>query len=459
MWTRLRERFTVIPGAHRPRHQRNGAIGLVIVAVLAGCGAYYSFVGYWPLLPRGGSVVRAAFSTAFDVNTATPVRINGLDVGRVDEVSPGDGGRTAIVTLRINDAARGMLRSDASAAIKERLILGGTMYVALTPGRSAAPLAGDTIPLGRTSVQVNLDQVLGALTPAARQGLRGTLKGLRSSFASAAPVQSTVDALGSSLGEVTPAVDAVRGRMPGDLPRLITGFDRIVSALSSAEGSLGGLIDSAATTFGVTAARSADLGNLLDGAPPALTVTRAQLAGLDHTIDLVGPLATALTPGARQLQGTLLRLEPALAQTRPLLEQAQPLVRALDPAVLDLKAAASQGVPLISSITPAVNRVNDVLLPFLYKTDPQAQLRMYELPGPTVAAVDSLSGLFDSAGHVAAFDGGIGPQALHDYAPCSLYLSDPSYKLVTCENLVKYVATLFGGPAQPPSLLKGVLRP
>jgi virulence factor Mce-like protein len=451
----LRDRFAVIPGSHRPKPVRNGAIGLLIVAVLCGFGAYYSFVGYWPLLPRGGTVIRADFPNAFDVNTDTPVRIGSVSVGRVDSVGLANGGRSALVSMRISDQATGMLHSDASAAVKERLILGGNMYIELTPGHDAAPLSG-AIPLSRTTVQVNLDQLLNTFRPAVRAGLGQTFRGLRASMQHSAPVQGAVDALAPSFRELAPALSAVRGQQPGDLHRLIGGFGRIAGSLNQAEGSLGDLINSASTTFGVIAARGADLGTLLDRAPTALAVTSAQLAGLNHTIAVLNPLAHDLLPGAGHVQRTLLALEPALGDARVLLDRARPLLDALDPAVQNLHAAAAQGAPLIGSLTPTVNRVNNVLLPFLYSTDPQAKLRMYELPGPTVAAVDSLAGLFDSTSHVAAFDGGIGPQALHDYLPCQVYLNDPGSRHLVCEQVLQYLYSLFGGQAPSSSLVSSL---
>jgi len=453
----VRERLAVIPGRHRPRNVRNGILGLILVSILAVFGAYYSFAGYPPLLPRGGDLVRADVSSAFDVNTDTPVRIGGIDVGRVAGIGLGDGGRYAVVTMRVDSQDADTLRADASAAIRERLILGGNMFIALAPGSSATPLGGATIPLSRTSVQVDLDQILDTFTAPVRRGLRSTLSGLRAAFASPAPVRGTVDELAPSLGVLGPAVDALRGERPGDLPRMITGFSRVVGGLDVAESSLGDLIDSAAATFAVTAARSADLGATLDRAPGALDTTRVQLSGLDRTIDLINPLASALLPGAGRVQSTLLTLEPALSDTRVLLDRARPLVNALQPAARGLEGAAAQGVPLIKSITPSLSRINTNLMPFLDKTDPQTGLRMYELPGPTLAAVDSLAGLYDSAGHVAAFDGGVGPQALHDYTPCDIFLNDPSVQLLTCENILQYIDTLFGGPAPSASAQHSLL--
>jgi virulence factor Mce-like protein len=457
---RLRQRLAVIPGEHRPRHVRNGVIGLVVIAVLAIFGAYYSITGYLPLVPRGGNVVHAEFSTAFDLNSDTPVRVKGIDVGRVDGIARGAGGRSAIVTMRVNDTAERMLRSDAGAAVRERLILGGNMYIQLDPGANRAPLDGRTIPLSRTTTQVALDQLLGALRPDARQGLRGTFKGLRAALANGPAIQGTVDQLAPSFRQMAPAMTALRGRHPGDLGRLVGGFDRVLGSLDNAEGSLGSMIDSASTTFAVTAARGADINGTLDRAPTALATTRRELAGLENTLNVLDPLATALRPGARHLETTLQTLEPALTDTRVLLQHARPLVSALDPAIQNLRSASTQGVPLIASLNPSIDRVNKTLMPFLYSRDPQAKLRMYELPGPTVSAVDSLSGLYDQAGaHVAAFEGGLGPRLLHDFTPCSVYLTDPNVKKkLVCENLLQVMYSLLGGPPPPSATLTGLTR-
>lgn len=442
----LRERFEVRPGRHRPNTLRTGAIGLAVIVLAAVCGGYMSVTGYLPFLPRGGNLVRADFDTAFNLNTSTPVRIKGIGVGEVDSIQSRDGGRSARVVMRVDDRAERLLKADARAAVWSRLVLGGNSYIELTPGRSRAKLGDTAIPLSRTSTQVGIDQVIGAFTPGARQGLVQTIAGLRTTFSDPPSVGAAADGLAPGIAPLAPAIRGLRGRRNGDLGDVVQGFDSLAKSVGHDEGQLAGLIDGADATLAVTAARRADLGRTLDLAPAALRTTRTQLAGVNRTLDVLDPLARELRPGARRVAPALTSLRPALTDTRRLLARARPLVAELDPAVRSLRRTARQGVPLMNEIQGTVTRTKDSLLPFLDSEDPSTHLKQYELPGPTVAAVDSLSGLFDKGGHVAHFMPTLGSRALHDYVPCEVYATDPDpTRRLNCQAVGDFVLSIFNG--------------
>lgn len=445
----LRERFEVRPGRHRPNAVRAGAIGLAVIVLAAIFGGYMSVTGYVPFFPRGGNLVTADFDTAFNLNTATPVRIKGIGVGQVDRIQSRDGGRSARVVMRVDDRAKHLLKADARAAVWSRLVLGGNSYIELTPGRSADALGGATIPQSRTSTQVGIDQVVDAFTPGARQGLVQTIAGVRTTFSKPAAVGAAADRLAPGIAPLAPAIRGLRGLRTGDLGDVVQGFDRIATAFARDEGHLAGLVDGADATLAVTAARRADLGRTLDIAPSALRTTRTELAGVSRTLGLLDPLARELRPGARQVGPALTRLRPALAETHALLTRARPLVADLRPAVTSLRRTARRSTPLMNEVQPAVTRTKDSLLPFLESEDPSTHLKQYELPGPTVAAVDSLSGLFDKGGHVAHFMPTVGARALHDYVPCEIYATDPDpARRVNCQDISDFILSIFSGSGQ-----------
>jgi len=437
-------------GRHRARPARVGAIGFVVLVVMVVAGSYASVTGYLPFVPRGGNLVSAEFDTAFNLNTSTPVRVKGINVGEVDRIESRDGGRSARVVMRIDDRGRELLRADARAAVWSRLVLGGPAYIELTPGRSEQPLGEESIPLNRTSTQVGIDEVLGALTPNARNGLKKTLAGVRTTFSDPTTAGAAIDKLAPDLKPLAPAVQGLRGTKDGDLGDVVRGFDEIVTALGREESQLAGLIDGAGTTLAVTAARRADLASLLEVAPSALRRTRVELAGLDRTLQVLQPLARELRPGVRRAAPALTELRPALTRTRTLLRYVRPLVGALDPAVSALRTTASRGTALMNDIQPTITRSKDSLLPFLHSEDPSTKTKKYQLPGPTVAAVDALSAQFDTAGNVAHFNPTFGARAFHDYLPCEVYATDSDPKRrVVCEDLTDFVLSLFGRP--PPA--------
>ena len=91
---------------------------LAFVAVLLGAeGVTFPFAG------SGGLTLRAAFSDVGGIHDGelTPVLLAGVPVGQVSSVQLG-GGR-ALVTMNLNSSARGVVRSDATAAIEPRSAL------------------------------------------------------------------------------------------------------------------------------------------------------------------------------------------------------------------------------------------------------------------------------------------------------------------------------------------------
>jgi len=457
----LRQRLVEGPtGRHRTNLGRVGAFGFIALIAIAVGGSYASVTGYLPFVPRGGNLVAAEFDSAFNLDSSTPVRIKGIGVGKVEEIEARDGGRSARVVMRIDDRGKKLLRSDARAAVWSKLVLGGTNYIELMPGRASEPLGDDaTIPRNRTTTQVGIDEVVNSLTPGARTGLKKTIAGAQTIFSEPRTAGQAIDALDGGLQPLRPAVKALRGRNPGDIGELVTGFDEIVTALDRDEAALSGIIDGAGATLAVTAAHRADLSATLRRAPGALRATRTELAGLNRTLDILEPLARDLRPGARRAGPALLRLRPALTETRRLLGDARPLVAALDPAVSALGRAARRGVPLMDDLQPSLTRANESLLPFLHSKEPKTGVKQHQMVGPTVAAVDSLSGLFDGEGHVAHFNPTVGGRVLHDYAPCDVYATDPDpSRRIACQDFTDFVLSIFTGKPAAPATTKRLVK-
>jgi hypothetical protein len=187
-----------------------------------------------------------------------------------------------------------------------------------------------------------------------------------------------------------------------------------------------------------------------DPLPARLSALFAELEGL----------VADLRPAAPRVAPTLRRLRPALADTHVLLRRVRPLVDQLDPAVTSLRGAAHYGVPLINELLPTLSRLKSSVLPFLHSVEKETGRREYQLVGPTVAAVDSLAGLFDKqGGHVAAFEGGAGSRFFHDYQPCATYVSDPNKsEKLACESILDFTQSLFGGGPPPKTKMQQLLR-
>lgn len=124
----------------------------VATAILPGC----SLVGG----AGGGFALRADFARGTGLYPGSPVRILGIDIGRVSAVKNRNG--TVRVDMAIHDGVK--IPADATATIIPLTLL-GERYVQLGPSWTSGPRLGDgdEIPLDRTRVPAEFDDLLRGL--------------------------------------------------------------------------------------------------------------------------------------------------------------------------------------------------------------------------------------------------------------------------------------------------------
>ena len=106
---------------------------------------------------------------------ASPVRIAGVEVGKVTTLEAnGDGAAT--VTMELRDDALPLHR-DAALKIRPRILLEGNYFVDIQPGSPSAPRLddGSTVPITQTATSVSLPEILAVLTTDTRNDLRTLL--------------------------------------------------------------------------------------------------------------------------------------------------------------------------------------------------------------------------------------------------------------------------------------------
>jgi virulence factor Mce-like protein len=409
----------------------------------------YAFNDGVPFLGDGLDRIDVHLADASNVRPNQPVRMKGVDVGKVLDVRSEDGGRSARVTIGVEPDERERLRSDARAVARWRTLLGRNLYIDLEPGRSGRPLTADAIPLSRTDHQVELDQVLQATPELARRRTQRAVRGLATGLERREDVRETIASGSRAVDVGATALQALRGEAPGDLTRAIRGTADLVAVLARNDRQLGSLIDGAQMTLAATAARRADLGLTLRAAPASLAQARTGLRRIDATLDRIDPLVADLRPVAPRVAPTVDRLRAALQDTTPTLRRARPLVAALRPALTSLASASASARPLLDALAPLLGRVNERTLPFLFRTDAEdTQRRLFELVGPLVTLLNSAAATYDAQGHFIIFQGGISTKIAEGILPCKLVLSDPDAReLVTCENLNQLLKLVLGGTA------------
>jgi virulence factor Mce-like protein len=122
---------------------------LALALLLSGCA----------LMPNNGSyTLTAEFTRSYNLFPGSPVRVAGIEVGTIADVSVPEGGQHVEVELRI-DQDHEIPEDTTAIVVPETLI--GERYIQLSPFEGGAALEdGATIPLDRTLVPFEFDEVL-----------------------------------------------------------------------------------------------------------------------------------------------------------------------------------------------------------------------------------------------------------------------------------------------------------
>src|SRR3954449_12224882 len=236
------------PDAPRiPRKDRSGAsafkVGAIVLAV-ALAATYFGFTKHVPF--THGFRVKAVFPSANSIRTNSPVRIAGVNVGKVKKIERQDGTDAAVVTMEIDK--KGLpIHKDATIKVRPRIFLEGNFFVDLRPGTPTSPVAGSgyTVPLTQTEAPVQLDEVLSSLQLDTRKQLTRFVHGLRVTLddGGGQVLKRSLAEWGPTFIPVAIASEAVRGQRDDDLSKFIAGSEKTTSALASRDQQLVTLID------------------------------------------------------------------------------------------------------------------------------------------------------------------------------------------------------------------------
>jgi phospholipid/cholesterol/gamma-HCH transport system substrate-binding protein len=366
---------------HTPRNPvAIGLIALVIILVL-------TFLGFTKDIPFTTPYqVKATFESANSIRTGSPVRIAGVNVGKVAKVEASEDSDTAVVTLSLQKQAL-PIHEDATAKIRPRIFLEGNFFVDLRPGTPESPVLedGGVIKVTRTASPVQLDEVLTALQSDTRQDLKDLLEGLAVALNKKPTAADDRDAAPSARGETgaesfndayvdIPAAErstaqvfeAFLGQEPGeDLSRLIDGTARTAGALIRHEQQLKDLITNFNRTTAAFASEAGNLQSTIRLLAPTLENANTAFASLNAAFPPTRAFAREILPGVRETPATIDASFPWIAQTRRLVSASElgGLVKELSPATRDLARLTDASIDLLPQTTLTSRCARQVLLP------------------------------------------------------------------------------------------------
>ena len=357
-----------------------GAIAIAVIAILV----YLGFTKDIPLTRP--YEVKAVFTSSNGLRPDSPVRIAGVDVGKVKQVDADPGTDNAVVTMTIDEPGL-PLHKDATAKIRPRIFLEGNFFVDLQPGSPGSPDLGDgsTIAVTRTATPVQLDQVLTALQSDTRQDLRDVLQGLGTALRNTPTAADDRDAHPSARGETAaeswndayryagPAAraqaqvnQALLGTEPDrDLARLLDGAGRSAAGLVRNESSLKDLIVAFNRTMGALASEQGNLSASIRELAPTLEVANAAFASLNLAFPPTRAWATEILPGVRETAATIAAARPWVEQVSALVGQPElgGLLDDLTPATRDLAEVTAESLDLLPETDLFSKCARDNLLP------------------------------------------------------------------------------------------------
>jgi virulence factor Mce-like protein len=339
----------------------------VVALVAIVLATYFAFGGRAPW--QQDHEVRAVVRSANELQNRSPVRIAGVNVGKVKRVERGPGS-TAIVTMAIDESALPLHR-DATLKIRPRLFLEGNFFVELQPGTPSAPELpeGGTIPLAQTAQPVQLDQVLTTLKSGTRDDLKLLLSGLGSGLGDGRALHRVIPLMAPAFLPTAITAEAVQGENRGDLSGLIESAEKVTRALASRRRQLPRLVTDLDRTLSVLAERRSALGESVVRLDSLLGHAPAAFTALNELFPTARAFVREARPGIRALPETLRLANPLLDQAARLIgpDELPALLARLDPALHELRVLEPQLGRLLGSLQPITECVRTNALPTLKK--------------------------------------------------------------------------------------------
>jgi phospholipid/cholesterol/gamma-HCH transport system substrate-binding protein len=355
----------------RRRRRAPWLIGLIAVGVLA----VVCYLGFTKDIPfTHGFILKAQFQSANSIRPNSPVRIAGVDVGKVKSVQALQGTDAAVLTMQIDKQGLPIHR-DATAKIRPRIFLEGNFFVDLEPGTPQAPTlhSGDTLKITQTATPVQLDQVLTSLQSDSRENLKALLNGLDTALndtsqgpSGAQSLNKAYDSIPSAESSSAQVFQAMLGTQPGaDVPRLIRGTAATADQLDRNEGQLQGLITNLDSTMATFAGESSNLRASIRELPGTLADANAAFDSLNASFPPTRAFAREILPGVRETPATIDASFPWIAQTRKLVspQELGGLARELSPATADLAKLIDRAEQLLPQTDLASKCVSHNVLP------------------------------------------------------------------------------------------------
>jgi phospholipid/cholesterol/gamma-HCH transport system substrate-binding protein len=291
---------------------------LAVFVTVCLMGAFALVLVFAQLRVEGGErTYKAVFSTVSGLAGGNFVRIAGVEVGKVKQITIDHDGN-AVVEFAVDDSV--VLTDGSKAFVRYDNPIGGRfMELADGPGEARRLPAGATIPIDRTRPALDLDAVSGGFRPLFRalspdqvntlsseliQAFQGQGNTINSLLSQTAAFTNTIADRDTLIGEVIGNLNVVLGTLGGQSDQLA----KTVDSLSTLVGGLAARKTDIVNAIGYSNAAASTVADLLQQARPPVhnvvvqTDRAAGIAMADHDYldDLLNTLPDAYQKLGRQ---------------------------------------------------------------------------------------------------------------------------------------------------------------
>lgn len=367
-WWRRHDEIPVVE-LRRQNPVRTGIVFLVILLVAI----YFGFTKRIPF--KHGYRLKAEFSSVLNIHPSSPVRIAGVNVGKV--ISIQREGHAGLVNMEIEP--KGLpIHADATLKVRPRIFLEGNWFVDLQPGSPSARTVGSgyTIPITQTSDPVQIDQVLDALNTDTRANLQIFLREYGDALTrkpnaledaaqdpdvhglnAAQALNKTYHRAPSALRGGGIVQQALGGTEYHDVSELIAAIGKVTGALNVHEQQLSEWVPNFNAFAASFAAQSPSLSAAIAHLPGALHNADRAFSALNAASAPTRAFANALVPGVEQQPATVSAALPWIVQVQASLEPSE-------------LGGIAQG---LNEAAPTLGKLTGELAPFYKQTDALSQ--------------------------------------------------------------------------------------
>jgi phospholipid/cholesterol/gamma-HCH transport system substrate-binding protein len=350
----------VAKGRHADRFSRFQAGLIGVVLLLALCyGVYTKFAN--PFASK--FTITATFQSAAGLNIDAPVRIAGVNVGKVESVRAiggpyGHGQQAAAVTMEVDSQGLPIYRN-ATFDIRPRIFLEGNFFVDLHPGtpQSSAVDSGYTFPIQAGTEPVQLDQLLSSLQLNTRRSLQTLIQQYGEAVKIGGPsYNASIQYWLPAYKYSSVVAHDFQGEEPSDIPNFISKGADVSAALNRYPAALRNLISDLDTTAASFASQRTALEQAVGELPVTLSIAVPTFHALDSALPKFDRLAKALEPGVKSTGPTIDASLPFITQLKDLVQPNElgEVAHELYNTVPSLAKLTSESIPLFKKgVRPA----------------------------------------------------------------------------------------------------------